>query len=68
MKKQYLINQFTLRFVPAQEKMEGWIMDEVAKGVALPGLYPMNAETKVRCEAWAKGKRARERASQSCDL
>jgi hypothetical protein len=31
--------------------MEGWIMDEVAKGAALPGLYPMNAETKARYEA-----------------
>jgi hypothetical protein len=67
-KKRYLINQFTLRFVPAQEKMEGWIMDEVAKGVGLPGLHPMNAETKVPCEAWAKEKRPRERASQPCDL
>jgi len=42
---------------PAQERMEGWIMDEVAKGVALPGLYPMNAETKARYEAWAKGQK-----------
>ncbi|MDK9697013.1 MAG: ribonuclease activity regulator RraA [Siculibacillus sp.] len=34
-----------------QERMEGWIMEEVGKGVALPGLYPMNAETKARYEA-----------------
>jgi hypothetical protein len=27
--------------------MEAWIMDEV-KGAQLPGLYPMNAETKAR--------------------
>lgn len=33
---------------PAQERLEAWIMDEVARGVALPGLYPMNAETKAR--------------------
>jgi hypothetical protein len=26
-------------------------MDEVARGVPLPGLYPMNAETKARYEA-----------------
>ncbi len=34
-----------------QERMEGWIMAEVEKGLALPGLYPMNAETKARYEA-----------------
>jgi regulator of RNase E activity RraA len=33
-----------------QERMEAWIMGEVEKGVALPGLYPMNAETKARYE------------------
>ncbi len=35
---------------PEQERMEGWIMGEVEKGAALPGLYPMNAETKARYE------------------
>lgn len=39
-----------LATAPEQERMEGWIMDEVGKGVALPGLYPMNAETKARYE------------------
>ncbi|MDB5561312.1 MAG: Dimethylmenaquinone methyltransferase [Hyphomicrobiales bacterium] len=39
---------------PEQEQMEGWIMREVDKGVPLPGLYPMNAETKARYEAWKK--------------
>jgi hypothetical protein len=34
--------------------MEAWIMDEVDKGVALPGLYPMNADTKGRYEAGKK--------------
>jgi regulator of RNase E activity RraA len=33
---------------PAQERLEAWIMEEVGRGVALPGLYPMNAETKAR--------------------
>jgi regulator of RNase E activity RraA len=33
-----------------QERMEAWIMGEVEKGVPLPGLYPMNAETKARYE------------------
>jgi regulator of RNase E activity RraA len=35
---------------PEQERMEGWIMREVDKGASLPGLYPMNAETKARYE------------------
>ncbi|WP_417721138.1 ribonuclease activity regulator RraA [Salipiger sp.] len=37
---------------PAQEKLEGWIIDEVGRGAVLPGLYPMNAETLARYEAW----------------
>jgi regulator of RNase E activity RraA len=36
---------------PEQERMEAWIMQEVERGVPLPGLYPMNAETKARYEA-----------------
>lgn len=31
-----------------QERLEGWIMGEVEKGVPLPGLYPPNAETRAR--------------------
>ena len=38
-----------------QERLEAWIMEEVGKGVALPGLYPPNAETKARYEATRKG-------------
>ena len=53
---QALIDE-VLAEAPAQERMEGWIMDEVGRGVALPGLYPMNAETKARYEAWDKGKK-----------
>ncbi|RFB80344.1 ribonuclease activity regulator RraA [Methylovirgula sp. 4M-Z18] len=34
-----------------QEALEQWIMDQVAGGAALPGLYPPNAETKARYEA-----------------
>lgn len=37
---------------PEQERIEGWIMSEVDRGLPLPGLYPMNAETKARYEAW----------------
>ena len=37
---------------PEQERMEGWIMTEVDRGVPLPGLYPMNDETKARYQAW----------------
>jgi len=39
---------------PEQERMEEWIMEEVGRGVPLPGLYPMNAETKARYEAVRK--------------
>ncbi len=34
-----------------QERMEAWIMDEVGRGQALPGLYPMDAQTRARYEA-----------------
>jgi regulator of RNase E activity RraA len=36
---------------PEQERLESWIMQEVEKGTALPGLYPPNPETKARYEA-----------------
>jgi len=34
-----------------QERMEDWIMRQVDNGAILPGLYPMNAETRARYEA-----------------
>ena len=37
-----------------QERMEAWIVDEVKGGAVLPGLYPMNAETKARYAASKK--------------
>jgi regulator of RNase E activity RraA len=37
-----------------QERLEAWIMAEVEKGAALPGLYPPNAETKARYGAGRK--------------
>lgn len=40
-----------MKLAPEQERMEAWIMEEVGRGVPLPGLYPMNAETKARYEA-----------------
>jgi regulator of RNase E activity RraA len=33
-----------------QERLEEWILGEVEKGVALPGLYPPNAESRARYE------------------
>jgi regulator of RNase E activity RraA len=36
------------------ERMETWIVSEVERGEKLPGLYPMNEETKARYEAWKK--------------
>ncbi len=41
---------------PEQERMEAWIMDEVGRGSALPGLYPMNAETKARYDAMRRSR------------
>lgn len=41
---------------PEQERMEAWIMEEVDRGAALPGLYPMNAETRARYEAFKAGR------------
>jgi hypothetical protein len=43
-----------LELAPEQERFEGWIMDEVNRGAALPGLYPPNAENKARYEASKK--------------
>jgi regulator of RNase E activity RraA len=40
-----------------QERLEGWIMDEVNGGAALPGLYPPNAENAARYRAWAEGQK-----------
>ena len=40
-----------LQEAPEQERLEGWIMDEVNKGAALPGLYPPSAENKARYKA-----------------
>ena len=41
---------------PEQERMEAWIMSEVDRGVPLPGLYPMNEETRQRYDAWKASK------------
>jgi len=43
-----------LILAPEQERLETWIMAEVDKGAALPGLYPPNAENKARYEASKK--------------
>jgi regulator of RNase E activity RraA len=42
-----------------QEQLESWIFDQVTAGASLPGLYPANAETRARYEAFraAKGKK-----------
>jgi regulator of RNase E activity RraA len=37
-----------------QERLEEWILGEVNRGAALPGLYPPNAETRARYEAGRK--------------
>ncbi len=40
-----------------QERLEAWIMTEVERGVPLPGLYPANAETRARYQAWTESQR-----------
>ena len=40
-----------LVLAPEQERLEAWIMSQVDKGAALPGLYPPNAENKARYQA-----------------
>ena len=35
-----------------QERLEGWIMSEVERGVALPGLYPPDAATQARYDTF----------------
>ncbi|WP_042878742.1 ribonuclease activity regulator RraA [Cupriavidus necator] len=41
-----------------QERLEGWIMQEVERGMPLPGLYPPNDENKARYKAWTEGEGA----------
>ena len=38
-----------------QEELEAWIIGKVQAGSCLPGLYPPNAETKARYEAFRRG-------------
>ena len=38
-----------------QERLEGWIMDQVDQGVPLPGLYPPNAGNKAKYDAFKAG-------------
>jgi regulator of RNase E activity RraA len=45
-----------LSLAPEQERLENWIMQQVERGVALPGLYPPNAENKARYLADTAGK------------
>ena len=37
-----------------QERLEEFVQQEIAAGRPLPGVYPPNAETKLRYEAWKK--------------
>lgn len=40
-----------LLLAPEQERLEAWILSQVDKGAALPGLYPPNAESTARYRA-----------------
>lgn len=46
-----------------QERLEGWIMREVERGVPLPGLYPANDATRQRYEAWTR----KQEGDRGCD-
>ena len=39
-----------------QERLEGWIMDEVRAGAKLPGLYPPDEANRARYEAFRRGR------------
>jgi regulator of RNase E activity RraA len=39
-----------------QEQLEQFVQAEIAAGRPLPGVYPPNAETRARYEAWKRGK------------
>lgn len=39
------------KLAPEQERLEGWIMEQVQDGASLPGLYPPNEENRSRYEA-----------------
>jgi regulator of RNase E activity RraA len=46
--------QFVAEEGAEHERMESFIVGEVEGGAKLPGLYPMNPETRMRYEAWKK--------------
>jgi len=43
--------EFVATAGPEQERLEEWILGEVARGASLPGLYPPNSEARARYEA-----------------
>ena len=55
-----VIPQALVDFVVAEgeehERYETWVVSEVERGVALPGLYPPNDEAKARYAAWKAAK------------
>jgi len=54
---QAMLNEVT-ELAAEQEIQEGWIINEVQRGVTLPGLYPPNDDTKARYAAWRKDKKS----------
>jgi regulator of RNase E activity RraA len=52
---QALVQEVTAEAIE-QEQFETWVFGEVQAGAALPGLYPANAETKARYEAFRKAR------------
>ena len=41
---------YVLAHAPEQERLEAWIMQQVDRGLPLPGLYPPNPENQARYE------------------
>jgi hypothetical protein len=41
-----------------QERLEAWIMSQVEAGLALPGLYPPNAQNLERYREWVEAEAA----------
>jgi regulator of RNase E activity RraA len=51
--------QETALLADEQEHLEAWLMGEVERGAALPGLYPPNSENRARYEAYRRDKNLR---------
>ncbi|MGG4775587.1 ribonuclease activity regulator RraA [Alcaligenaceae bacterium 429] len=49
-----------LELAPEQERLEGWVVEQVRAGHPLPGLYPANEENMARYRAYRAEQEAKE--------